>query len=191
MNVIENFAALSFEEQMKFAEAIVKTINSESIFTDDTDFTISGVEADDLTGSLIINIEHDDLIEVPRKASWECGVADDVCDIPDDSNYINYADLIFNDAKKAFKTLEAEIKGYKVSLDVNDVDTEETVETQVDSYSREDAGIGSYEFWGHNGYDSQPYIEVEGIIVEGCNCVLSLYIEPAANHIVEPETEEV
>lgn len=183
MDVIENFAELSFEEQKKFAEALVKTVNSESIFTDDTNFTLTGVEVDELTGGLIINIEHDDLIEVPRKASWECGVADDVHDIPDDSNYISYADLIFNDAKKAFKTLEAEIEGYKVSLEVDDADAEETIGTQVDSYSQEDAGIGHYEFWGDVGYDSHPYIEVLGTIVEGCNCALSLYVEPATDEI--------
>ena len=45
MTVIENFAELSFEEQEKFAEALIKTINYENTFTNDTKFSFAGIEA--------------------------------------------------------------------------------------------------------------------------------------------------
>lgn len=188
MNVIENFAELSFEEQKKFAEALVKTINSENIFTGETDFKVSGVEVDELSGNLIIIIDHDDLIEVRREATWTCSSADDVADDPGfEADYNNF---LFEDTKKAFKTLSTEIEGYKVSLEVDDVDEDETIEVEVDNYSGEDSGIGSYEYWGETGYDSHPYIEVEGTIIKACSCALSLYVEPVGESTVEPEIEE-
>ena len=189
MNVIKNFAELSFEEQMKFAESIVKTINSESTFTSDTDFTISGIEVDEFAGGLIIMLNHDDLIEVSRDATWQCYDEDVVDSDPGDA--ANYSNYLFEDVKKAFKTLETTIEGYKVSLSVNDADEEETIEVHVDDYSHEDSGIGSYEYGSIRGYDSHPYIEAEGTIVKACSCALSFYIEPANEPVVEPETEEV
>ena len=186
MNVIENFAELSFEEQTSFAEALIKTVNSESAFTEDTNFKISGVEANELSGGLIILIEHDDPIEVRRAASWQCADEDDAEDDPGfEADYENY---LFEDAKKAFKTLSTVIDGYTVSLEVDDVDDIETVRVEVDSTSQEDSGIGSYEFWGETGYDSDPYVEVEGTIVKACDCALTIYVEPVDN--TEATTEE-
>ena len=183
--MIENFAELSFEEQKKFAEALVKTINSENTFTDETDFKISGIEADDIAGGLIILVEHDDLISISRDATWTCEDEDEVDADPGyDADYTNY---LFEDAKKAFKTLSTEVEGYVVSLEIDDVDEEETIEVNADNYTHEDAGVGDYEYFGHSGYDSQPYIEVEGTIIKGCNCALSLYIEPTNESMVEPE----
>lgn len=188
MNVIENFAELSFEEQKKFAEALVKTINSESIFTSDANFTLVGIEVDELAGGLIIFLEHADPIEVSRKATWTCESEDEV---NSDPGYdADYADHLFEDAKKAFKTLSATIEGYNVSLEINDVDTEETIEVEANTYTHEDSGIGGYDYWGSRGYDSRPYVEVEGTIVKACNCALSLYVEPATEVVTEPEVEE-
>ena len=191
MNVIENFAELSFEEQRKFAEALVKTINSEHTFTDEFDFKISSEEADDFTGGLVILIEHDGLIEVSREATWQCATEDDVADDPGYS--ADYANFLVDDVKKVFKTLSTEIEGYKVSLEVDDADEEETVEVNVDNYTHEDAGIGDYEYGGYRGHDSRPYIEVEGTIVRGCDCALSLYVElveePAEEPTIEPDEE--
>lgn len=187
MNIIENFAELSFEEQKKFADSLVKTINSEFTFTADTYFTVTGVKADDLTGDLIISIGHDDLINVSRKATWQCADEDEVDSDPGyDADYTTY---LFEDTEKAFKTLETVIEGYKVSLEVDDVDEEETVEVAVDSYSHEDSGIGDYEYSGFRGHDSRPYLEVEGTIVKACSCALSLYVEPADDR--EPEQPEI
>jgi hypothetical protein len=50
MAVIENFAALSAQEQRTFAEALIKTINSESIFSSEVNFEITAVEAEEMSG---------------------------------------------------------------------------------------------------------------------------------------------
>lgn len=189
MNVIENFAELSFEEQKKFAEALVRTINSESIFTSDTNFTLAGVEADELAGGLYVFLEHDDPIEVSREATWTCSDEDEV---NSDPGYdADYADHLFEDTKKAFKTLFATIEGYKVSLEIDDVDMDDTIEVEADKYTHEEDGIGEYEYWGSRGYDSRHYIAVEGTIVKACSCGLSLYVESADEAIAETEVEEV
>ena len=187
MAIIENFAELSYEEQRKFAEAIVRTINSENIFTDATDLQISDVEADELSGGLVILIEHTNTIEVSRAATWQCEYEEDVYDDPGyDADYDNN---IFGDTKKAFKTLVTVIDGFKVSLEVDDVDETETVGVMVDSYSNEDDGIGSYEYWGERGYDSRPYVEVKGTIVKACDCAITLYVEPEDQPVEETEED--
>ncbi len=186
MEIIENFAELSIEEQKAFAEALVKTINSESTFTDDTNFKVTGIETDDLAGDLVILIEPEDPIEVPREATWTCSNSEDRYDDPGyDADYDN---SIYDDAKKAFKTMTADIEGYRVSLEVDDLDEVETADIEVDDYSDEDAGIGHYEYWGHTGYDSRPYVEVTGTIIKACTCYLSLYVEPSG--ATEPATDE-
>lgn len=185
MSVIENFCAISETEQRNFADALVKTINSERIFTDETDFTVRAVEADQSTGDLIIELDHNDLISIVREATWSCGDEDE---IHSDPGYeADYADSIYEDAKKAFKTMVTEIEGYKVELDIADVDEEETIEVDVDDYSHEDGGIGHYEFWGHSGYDSDPYIEVEGKITKGCGCSLALFVSVADQPAEDPQ----
>ena len=188
MEMIENFAALSAEEQRKFAEALVATINSESTFTNETNFKVLSVEADDTTGELIIEIDHEDLIDIRREASWTC---DDEDEVDSDPGYdADYPESIYAEAKAAFKTLSTEIEGYQVELDILGVDEEETVEVDVDSYSHEDAGIGSYEFWGHTGYDSQPYIEVNGTITKACSIALALLVGIAENTAEQPTEDQ-
>lgn len=187
---IENFAAIPFQDQMKFAEALLKTINSEKIFTDDTMFELDGIEAEDLTGGLTIMVSHPDTIEVSREATWTCGDEDEASNDPGyDADYENG---LFEDAKSAFKTLSTVIDGYNISLELDDVDEVETVEVEVDSTSHEDAGIGDYEFWGERGHDSRPYIEVEGTIVKACDMALAIYVEPADEPVetIPEETEE-
>ena len=127
------------------------------------------------------------MIKVSREATWTCS---DEEDVNVDPGYdADYKEFIFEDAKTAFKTLEAVLEGYKVSLEIDDVDEEKTIEVNADKYSHEDNGIGQYEYWGETGYDSQPYIEVEGTIVKGCDCALSLYVEPADEPTIEPDEE--
>ena len=186
MSVIENFAELSFEEQKAFAESLVKTINSEHTFTNEVNFKIVELVTEDLAGDLIIGIEHDGLINVTRPASWTSADEDDMYDDP--GYDVDYENSIFEDAKKAFKTLSAEIEGYKVTIEVEDVDEDNTVEVEVTDHHRDDAGIGEYEYWGHVEYDSQPYMAVEGNLVKACACQLSLYVEPAT--AVTPEVTE-
>lgn len=177
MSVIENFSALSTQEQSEFAATLLNKINSENIFTADTNLEIASVEAYDLTGGLVILLSHPDSIEVSRKATWTCGDAEEACSDP--GYEVEYENSIFKDAKEAFKTLSTVIDGYYISLEINDVDEVETVEVDVDHLSRENAGIGHYEYFGHTGHDSQPYIEVEGTIVKACNMTLAIYVEAA------------
>ena len=101
MNVIENLAALSEQEQKAFAEALLKTINSEGTFTSQTHFEIDRVEADDVTGGLYIVGATVDTMPIPRLATWEAGSEDDVEQDPGrDVEYINSES---EDAEAAFK----------------------------------------------------------------------------------------
>ena len=188
MSVIENFAALSVQEQLKFAEALIKTINSESIFTSDTNFELAGIEADEFTGGLSITVSLANPIEISRKATWHAADEDDASNDPGyDADYENY---LFEDAKKAFKTLSAIIDGYTVTLDITDVDENETTSVEVDEISHEDAGIGDYEYWGYAEHDSRPYVEVTGNIIKSCDCSLAFFVEPDDVAEVVPEVKE-
>jgi len=175
MEIIENFAALSFEEQKKFAADLVEKINKESSLSTIINFKITEVKADDLTGNLAIEvIPEDETLEVDRKATW---YAADHHDMDPDSSEVEYVDLLKNDVKKMFKDA-ADVDGYKITLEVTDIDSVDTVGFEVDDYAEEDSGIGSYEYWGTSGYDSNPYVSVEGTITEECYVWLSLTVEP-------------
>jgi hypothetical protein len=187
MSVIENFAALSAQEQREFAVALLKTINSESLFSSETNFELTKVEADDFTGGLTIEVSHTKPIEVSRPATWYCAEEEDASVDPKyDATYEND---VYEDAKKAFKTTSTELDGYKVSLEIADINELENTEIDVDSTSQEDDGIGSYEHFGFIGYDSRPYIQVEGTIVTACDCALAFFVEPA-DEPVETTPEE-
>ena len=183
---IENFAAIPFQEQMKFAEALLKTINSENTFSDNTNFEIDGIEVDEFTGGLIVTVSQTNPISVSRKATWTCDSEEDAEDDPGfEADYENY---LFEDAKKAFKTLSTVIDGYNVTLEIDDVDEQDTdAEIEIDNISQEDSGIGDYEFWGERGYDSNPYVEVTGTITRECDCALTFYVELAEAAQEEPE----
>jgi hypothetical protein len=186
MSVIENFAELSFKEQKDFAEALLKTINSENIFTEATNFELDGIEADEMTGGLSIMVSQTNPIEVRREASWTCDNEDDASDDPGfEATYENY---LFEDAKKVFKTTSTVIDGYEVTLEIGDVEELDTdAEVEVTNISHEDDGIGDYEFWGERGHDSRPYVSVEGTITRECECSLSFFIEPAEATVEETE----
>ena len=189
MNVIENFDELSIEEQLKFAEALVKTINSEKTFTSETDFKVIEVDAQSYSGDLVITVENVDAIEVTQNAHWQAADEEDArSSARDDSDLVDYDSNVYDEVKKALKTTEAEIEGYRVSLEIEDVDAE-VEDVEVDHIEYEDSGIGSYEFWGDVGYDSRPYVEVDGTIISSCSCVFSLYVEPT-DSIPEVTTDE-
>ena len=114
MSVIENFTALSEKEQREFAEALVKTINSEHTFIDNTTFEIVKLEADDLTGGLVIEVSHEPLIEVKREAVWYCDSEEDAEENP--GYDADYREALAVDAEKAFKTLTTEIDVCSLSL---------------------------------------------------------------------------
>ena len=178
MSVIENFAVLPAKDQIDFATKLLEKINAERMFITDNKFELDGVEPDDLTGGLTLLVSLVNPVEVPRKATWTCA---DVEDIEDDPGYdADYEDYLFEDAKKAFKTLSTVIDGYTVELDIADANEDSTAEVKAEHISHEDAGIGRYEYWGEIGHDSHPYVKVEGPIVKYCECALAFFIEPAA-----------
>ena len=185
MAVIENFAALSPAEQREFAEALIKTINSEHIFSDDADFKIYEVDAEDLDGSLVISVENTDYVNVKREATWatsaDLGPDDDAATtFPSSDHDVDYADSIYADFKRSLKTLSAEIEGYTVSVyDVMEVDEGAVEEVEVDEVTQEDDGIGSYEYWGRIEYDSRPYLEVSGTVTKQCDVAFALEILPS------------
>ena len=176
MSIIENFAVLSEKELSEFAATLVEKINSESIFSTEIKFKVADLEANNLTGELAIDVSPDEPISVPRKAYWQAESEDTAASDTSDAEYV---DLIANEAKKVFKTTSAVIDGYKVTLGIYDADATDTLEVIVDDISHEDSGIGSYEYWGDRGYDSHPYVEVRGTLVEACYLGIVLYVEPA------------
>jgi hypothetical protein len=177
MSVIENFNVLSEDELQRFAKELVDKVNKESIFSSETNFTIDEVSAEELTGDLYIALSHEDSIDVVREATWSCGDEEEAYSDPGyDAEYSNN---FFDDAKASFNCLTAEIDGYEVSLSIDDVGSEETTEVEVDTISHEDDGIGPYEYGGVRGYDSRPYVEVEGKIICACDFALSLHVSPA------------
>ena len=186
MTVVENFAELSAPEQYEFAAKLLNTINSEHIFTSDTDFEILNVEVSEYSGDLRIDVSHTNLIDVPRKAVWTCSNEDEA---EADPGYdADFDELIDNDVAKVFKTREADIEGYHVVLEVGDADAEETVEVTAEHISHEDSGIGHYEYWGEIGYDSKPYVEVEGVVTQACTIYPAFFVSPVTN--VPEETSE-
>ena len=188
MSVIENFDAIPVQEQMKFAEALLKTINSERIFSDQTNFELRDVEAAPFTGGLYIGVNLTNPIEVERKATWTAANEDDAESAAYDLEAA-YDNIVDKDALKAFKADSAVIDGYNVELQIEDVDEAiRPIEVEVDSISHEDSGAGFYEYGGFEGYDSRPYVEVSGTLVHSCDCYLSLYVEPI-NAFDEPVPE--
>lgn len=190
MTVIENFAELSAQEQREFAEALLKTINTEGTFTSDTDFMLRSVEASDLTGELIIEVDHTKPVEVPRRATWQCANEEEAYSINNDPDEPEYENDGYTDIAKALRTTSTIINGYTVTVEVIDYDEIETVEVEVDEISHEDAGIGHFEFWGHDEYDSRPYVEVTGNIVKACDCGFAFTVTPTEEVPAEPEVEE-
>lgn len=185
MSVIENFAELSAQEQQKFADALIKTINSEKTFISEVDFKITEVGADELSGDLFISVSLTDTIEVPREARWQASDEETAKDDP--GRDADYAESIYDDVKKAFKALSTVIDDYEVRVEIDDVDEEDTLEVEVDNYTHEDSGIGRYEYGDEIGYDSHPYVEVEGTITKECSCYLTFCVSPAENDIKLPE----
>lgn len=182
--LIENFAELSAHELKKFADDIINKVNAEHLFAPDIELRLTddgqdNIVPDEMTGDLDIYVEPTEDVLVGRGAYWTCDIDDENYDrgTPEDPDYF---DTIMKDIKKAFPTKTVSIDGYSVTIeayDWGDCDTGEVRE--VTSVEEDDDGIGSYEYWGEIGYDSRPFLAVEGII----DCPTSLYV----SLIVTPE----
>ena len=171
--MIENFSLLSPSEQKQFAADLIAKLNTAKVLSDET-LEIFDTEADELDGSLSIGISADTAIS--RDATWQCDDYDDASSMPSDYEFSN---LDVEDAKQLFKTLTTEFEDYTLEvkyLEIGDYDVEEV--SEVYDVSEEDSGIGSYEYWGHVEYDSQPYCEVEGALAVNCNISAWLIVTP-------------
>jgi hypothetical protein len=179
MSVIENFNDLSAEELKQFAQNLLDKINEESIFTSEVNFVLNAYNEPEtnLAGNLIFwadSPEDGDGITVERNASWQAYDEDDMATSED----IDFDNSLDEDAKSSFKTLVAEIDGYRVTLFVSDTDEIEKLDVDVTDWTTEEGGIGSYEYWGTPGYDSYTYFEVEGVISYNCFVCVEFEVEP-------------
>jgi hypothetical protein len=170
-----NFNELPEKDQRDFAEKLVNKINDESIISSEVNFKVDDVESDEMTGDLNIYASHEDLLSVERLASWTVGDEDEV-NYPEDEEYQNPLE---DDVREALDKTSVEIDGYLVTVIVDEVEEFETENVNASSWSNEDAGIGAYEYFGSKGYDSRPYIEVEGSITQRCNAYLTFEVAPA------------
>ena len=175
MSLITDFRTLQEWELQKFAEALVRKVNADSTFSKEVDFKIEEVEVHE-SGDLAIGITNDDrYVPATVEASWSC------CD--EDEIYSPEEPEIEGSTREAleesFVTFTANVDGYDIELTIDDYDEEDIQEVDVTSTTAEDDGIGSYEYWGHRGYDSSPYIAVEGNITYGCICYMTLWVSPA------------
>lgn len=194
--VIENFAMLPEKEQREFAEKLLKTINSEHLFIDEAELILEDVIADELSGDLDIVVTTSKSLEVEREGDWtasantrdEDDYEENIHATPDYYD-VNFPEDVEDEVLKCFKSTEQTIEGYAVSLAIDYVD-EGDIEsvTEVTHVSSEDAGIGSYEFWGRSGYDSQPYLAVTGRLLCECTPIAILSVSPNVDTV--PDTKE-
>lgn len=175
--MVENFAVLSVDEQINFAKDLIKKINSEHVFTDETKFEFQDVDLDKTSKGLCVSISTTNPIRISREATWEAGTEEGATEDPGNNTEFEYS--LLADAKKSFKTLSCEINGYTVSLQIDDIEKDETTDAEVEvvNLTHEDAGIGPYEFWGFKGYDSQPYVEADGVITADYDCNLTIFVD--------------
>lgn len=175
MSLITDFKALPAWELQRFAEGLVHKVNAECIFSKEVDFKIEEVEVHE-NGDLVIGITNDDrYVPATVEASWSCSDEDEIYSPEDPDIEGSTLDAL----EQSFVTFSANVDGYDVELTIDDYDKDDIQEVDVTSTTAEDAGIGSYEYWGHIGYDSRPYLEVEGTITYGCVCYMTLWVAPA------------
>ena len=175
--MVKDFTELSVAEQIKLAKSLIEKIDSEKIFTDETNFEFQDVDLDNTSKGLCISISTSNPIRISREASWEAGTEEGATEDPGNNAEFEYS--LLADAKKSFKTLSCEIDGYTVSLQIDDIEKDETSDSEVEvvNLTHEDAGIGPYEFWGFKGYDSQPYVAAEGVITSNYDCNLTIFVD--------------
>lgn len=165
------------ENLTELAKTILEKINLGRVFTKETAFEFQDTDLDRNTGYFWIAASTINSIGVPREASWTAGDEEGANEDP--GNNAEYVNTVSEDLKKVLKTYEVEIDGYKVSMQIDDIEEDETTdaEVEVEDLSHEDSGIGSYEFWGFKGYDSNPYVEVSGTVTRFYDCNVTFLVE--------------
>lgn len=164
MKIIDNFNLLSEEEKKQIAEEFITKINEQNLLSNEVDIELVEVlEGDELDGGLNIVFATVDALPFERVGHWQVGDEDELHSTPKIFD-VEFDETIYKDAKAAFKTTSLQLDGYNISIDDIDVDDESIDEVEVEDYTHEDSGIGHYEYWGFEGYDSHPYIEVNGTL---------------------------
>ena len=182
MSVIQNFSVLPVQEQRQFAADLINKINSSKIFSDDAVFSLDDVEANDITGGLYLEVTAKD-VYFERDVTWDENDDEDILSyygprssMPDG---LDFVESVFSDVMAGFKVKSATLDGYTLEIeDVADTADEKIEEIEVKHVRHEDAGIGHYEYWGYEGYDSRPYIEVEA--KAGCTATAYLLLHVVA-----------
>lgn len=187
--VVENFNELSNEELQKFAQEMLAKINSSSL-SGDAYFELVEAYADEMTGDLVIDAQqNDDPIYIERYGHWQ---ADEDDDQPYGIDSIEFEDSEKADVESTFSKGPVVIDDYNVEMEIVDFEfTREIVEVDVSSTEAADDGIGSYEYWGEVGYDSRPYTEVTGSIVQECYVSALFIISPALTETLTESTDEL
>lgn len=177
MSVIQNFSVLPAQEQRQFAADFINKINSSKILSDYAVFSLDDIDTDDMTGGLYLEVTAKD-IYFERDVNWTEKDDEDIqsyygpgSSMPDD---LDFVESILSDIKDTgFKSKSVVLDGYTLTVeDVADTADEKVEEIEVKHVSYEDAGIGHYEYWGYEGYDSDPYVAVEA----KANCSATAYI---------------
>ena len=175
MSMIKDFRALSEWELKQFAESLVSKVNADNTFSKEVDFKIDEVEVQE-DGVLAISITNDGrYVPATVEASWSCGDEDEIYSPEEPEIEGSTSDAL----EKSFVTFTTNVDGYAIELSIDDYDEEEVQDVEVTDTTAEDDGIGEYEYWGHRGYDSQPYISVYGHITYGYTCYMTLWVSPA------------
>ena len=189
MTVIEDFNLLSEEEQIKFAEDLVAKINAEHLFTSEVNWVLNDVWANEQDGNLEISLIDEEGLDLELEATWQCGDEDEAerdpgHDVADIESAFSAATYYFKD------TTPVTVDGYTLTLEVTDAEAGDTVEVYADEVSEEDDGIGWYDHFGYQGYDSRPYIEVSGRIVKNCSVGVQITVAPAAAEFERAEAAD-
>jgi hypothetical protein len=182
MSIVENFNELSETALLAFAEDLINKLNASDAFKTEITLQTYELQTSELTGDLTIFAipEGDERVEVAVPAEWSCSTEDDLDDIPDEYNLDTF-DLNSSAeeaAKELFKESSVVIDGYKIDLIVNEVEREKIVDTIVENHYDDDSGIGSYEYFGATGYDSHPFVAIEGKLVYECRLLIELTVSP-------------
>ena len=164
--MIDNFSALTPEEQTKFAQELLAKVNAAQTFLSGNEMKLDELEANELDGSLDIFFSVEDF-DVGREAEWQAADEDEAYRTPSrfDVDFIGREE---DEVRAEFKATQVEFEGYQLEIANLQIDDYEISDAEVDSTTDEDAGIGHYDHFGYEGYDSRPYVQVEGTVY--CSC---------------------
>lgn len=177
MNLYEAFKTLEEDTEVGIPESptntLLKNIVNQIKFPGEPDVTIDYAaitESDE--GTFLVPVELR-TVTLPVSCVWEGdsegNYSTDDIDIDAEKEAENYI--------KNIQTPVEFAEGVLTDVSYEDIHDYTITDTEVTKVTEEDAGIGSYEYWGTVGYDSQPYTEISGVVT--IDAVLGLWLEIA------------